>query len=66
MTPFIVDDSKERYQERLDAAEQWRLAKSVQNPGPSTFERLRASVGNRLIAWGTQVKAYPAPAEASQ
>jgi hypothetical protein len=66
MTPFIVDDSKERYQERLDAAEQWRLAKSVRIPGPSIFDRLRATVGDRLIAWGTQVKAYAAPAEVSQ
>jgi hypothetical protein len=66
MTPFIVDDSKERYQERLDAAEQWRLAKSVRIPGTNIFDRLRATVGDRLIAWGTQVKAYAAPAEASQ
>ena len=66
MTPFIIDDSQERYQERLDAAEQWRLAKSVQNPGPSIFDRLRATVGDRLIAWGTRVKAYAAPAEAVQ
>jgi len=66
MTPFIIDDSKERYQDRLDAAEQWRLAKSVRNSGPSIFDRLRATVGDRLIAWGTQVKAYAAPAKAGQ
>ena len=66
MTPFIIDDSRERYQERVDAAEQWRLAKSVQNPGPNIFDRLRATVGDRLIAWGTQVKAYATPAEAGQ
>jgi len=66
MTPFIIDDSKERYQERVDAAEQWRLAKSVRNSSPSIFDRLRATVGDRLIAWGTQVKAYAAPAEAGQ
>ena len=66
MTPFIIDDSRERYQERLDAAEEWRLAKSVQNPGPSIFDRLRATVGDRLIAWGTQMKAYAAATEASQ
>jgi len=63
MTPFIIDDSRERYQACLDAAEQARLAKSVQNPGPSIVDRLRASVGDRLIAWGTLVKAYAAPAE---
>jgi len=66
MTPFIVDDSKERYQERLDAAEQWRLAKSVRIPSTNIFDRLRATVGDRLIALGTQVKAYAAPAEVSQ
>jgi hypothetical protein len=66
MTPFIIDDSKERYRERLDAAEQWRLAKSVRNPGPSIFARLRATVGDCLIAWGTRVKTYAAPAEAGQ
>ena len=66
MTPFIIDDSKERYQERLDAADQWRLAKAVRNPGTNIFDRLRATVGDHLIAWGTQVKAYAAPAEAGQ
>jgi hypothetical protein len=66
MTPFIIDDSKERYQERLDAAEQSRLAKAVQTPGPSIFDRLCATIGDRLIAWGTRVKAYAAPAEASR
>ncbi len=66
MTPFIIDDSKERYQDRVDAAEQWRLAKSARNSGPSIFDRLRATVGDRLIAWGTQVKAYAAPAKAGQ
>jgi hypothetical protein len=66
MTPFIIDDSKERYQERLDVAEQWRLAKSVRIPGPSIFDRLGATIGDCLIAWGMRVKAYAAPAEASQ
>jgi hypothetical protein len=66
MTPFIIDDSKERYQERLDAAEQRRLAKAVRIPGPNIFDRVRAAIGDRLIAWGMRVKAYAAPAEASQ
>ena len=66
MTPFIIDDSKERYQARVDAAEQWRLAKAVRIPSPNIFDRVRAAIGDRLIAWGTRVKAYAAPAEASQ
>jgi hypothetical protein len=66
MTPFIIDDSKERYQERLDAAEQWRLAKAVRKPGPNIIDRLGATIGDRLIAWGTGMKAFAAPAEASQ
>ena len=66
MTPFIIDDSKERYQERLDAAERWRLAKSVQNPGHNRYTRLRAAVGDRLIAWGRQLKTQAAPAKVSQ
>ena len=66
MTPFIIDDSKERYQERLDAAEQWRLAKFVRNPGHNRYDRLRAAIGDRLIAWGRRLKTQAAPAEISQ
>ncbi len=66
MTPFIIDDSKELYQERLDAAEQWRLAKLVRNPGHNRYTRLRAAIGDRLIAWGRQLKTQAAPAEVSQ
>jgi hypothetical protein len=50
MTPFIIDDSKERYQARLDAAERWRLAKSVRNPGHNRYNWLRAAMGDRLGA----------------
>ena len=66
MTPFIIDDSKERYQERLDAAEQWRLTKAVRNPGHNWYTRLRAAVGDRLIAWGRRLKTQAMPAEISQ
>jgi hypothetical protein len=66
MTPFIIDDSKERYQERLDAAEQWRLAKLVRNPGHNRYTRLRAAMGDRLIARGRQLKTQASPAEINQ
>ena len=66
MTPFIIDDSKQRYQERLDAAEQWRLAKLVRNPGHNRYTQLRAAMGDRLIAWGRQLKTQTVPAEVSQ
>ena len=66
MTPFIIDESKERYQERLDAAEQWRRANSVRNPGHSRYDQLRAAMGDRLIAWGRQLKTQAAAAEANR
>jgi hypothetical protein len=61
MNPFI-DDSRARYQERLDEVEQWRLAKQVRANRLTWSDRLRACIGERLIALGQHLKAAVPPA----
>jgi len=61
MYSFIPDDSRERYQERLREAEQSRLAKLANPNRTSQFARLRASLGDRLIALGQRLKAPARP-----
>ena len=61
MNPFI-DDSRARYQERLNEAEQWRLAKLARANRVSWSDRLRVRIGERLIALCQQLKAAAPPA----
>jgi hypothetical protein len=57
MNPFIVDDSRERYQNQLNEAEQWQLAKLARPYRVSRGDRLRLRIGDRLIALGQYLKA---------
>jgi hypothetical protein len=57
MNPFIIDDSQERYQDRLIEAEQWRLAKPARTKRTNWLDRLRVRIGDHLIAWGQHLKA---------
>jgi hypothetical protein len=57
MNPFIIEDSRERYQNRLDEAEQWRLAKPTGVVRSSWLDRLRVRIGDQLITLGYYVKA---------
>jgi hypothetical protein len=61
MNPFI-DDSSARYQDRLHAAEQWRLAKLARQNHVSPLDRLRVTIGDCLITLGQQLKAAARPA----
>jgi hypothetical protein len=56
MNPFIVDESRERYQNRLDEAEQWQLAKLARPYHVSLGDRLRTRIGDRLIALGQYLR----------
>ena len=60
--PFIIDESRERNQERLNAAAQWQRAKRVRANRFSRVDRLRIRIGNQLIALGHSVKAAARPA----
>ena len=62
MNPFIIDDSRERYQDRLNEAEQWRRAKRARANRFSRVDRLRVRIGDQLIALGHYVKAAAQPA----
>jgi hypothetical protein len=57
MNPFIYNDSRERYQNRLNEAEQWRLAKPARTERTSRLDRLRVRMGDHLIALGHYLKA---------
>jgi hypothetical protein len=48
MNPFIVDDSRERYQVRLDEAEQWRQATRARANRVSRVVHLRMRIGDQL------------------
>jgi hypothetical protein len=58
MNPFIIDDSRERYQARLNEAEQWRQATRARM---SRASRLGVRLGDRLIALGEYLKAVALP-----
>jgi hypothetical protein len=60
--PFIIDESWERDQKRLNAAEQWQRAKRVRANRFSRVDRLRVHIGDQLIALGHFVKAAAQPA----
>jgi len=61
MNPFIIDDSRERYQDLLNEAEQWRRAKRVPANRVSRVDRLRVRIGDHLIALGQYLKAATRP-----
>jgi len=61
MNPFI-DEPRARYQDRLDEAEQLRLAKLARTNSVSWVDQLRMRIGERLIALGEQLKAAAQPA----
>ena len=56
MYPFI-DDSRARYQERLQEAEQWRLARLASANRVNWSDRLRVRIGERLIELGQHLMA---------
>ena len=58
MNPFI-DDSRARYQERLQEVEQWRLARLASAKRGNWSDRLRVHIGERLITLGQHLKAAP-------
>jgi hypothetical protein len=66
MNPYIVEESQARYQERVDAAEAWRLEQTARAANIGLYNRVWAAIGERLIAWGMRVKAQPAHIEANQ
>ena len=57
MNPFIVDESRERYQDRLNQTEQERLAQQARANRVSRVDHFRARFGDFLIALGQSVKA---------
>jgi hypothetical protein len=61
MNPFIIDDSRERYQDRLNQAEQERQAQQARANRVSRVDRLRVRIGDHLIALGQYVKAAARP-----
>ena len=61
MNPFIIDDSRERYQDRLNQAEQWRQAQQVRANRVSHVDHLRVRIGDLLIALGQYVKTAARP-----
>ena len=61
MNPFIIDESRERYQDRLNEAEQWRRAKRARANSVSRADRLRVRIGNHLIALGQYLKLAARP-----
>jgi hypothetical protein len=61
MNPFIIDDSRQRYQDRLNDAEQWRQAKRARANRGSRVDRLGVRAGDYLIALGQYLKAAVQP-----
>ena len=57
MNPFIIDESRERYQDRLNQAEQERQARQARANRVSRVDRLRMRIGDYLIALGQSMKA---------
>jgi hypothetical protein len=61
MNPFIIDDSQERYQDRLHEAEQRRQAKLAYAKRGSRADPLGVRIGDLLIALGRYLKAAALP-----
>ena len=57
MNPFIIEDSRERYQARLNEAEQWREATQARVNRISRIDRLCVRIGDQLIALGHYLRA---------
>ena len=57
MNPFIIDDSRERYQDRLSDAELRRLAKLACAERTRWADRVRVRIGDHLITLGQYLKA---------
>jgi hypothetical protein len=57
MNPFIVDESRERYHDRLNEAEQGRQAQQARANHVSRVDRFRARIGDYLIVLGQSMKA---------
>ena len=62
LIPFIIDESWERNQKRLNEAELWQRAKWARASRFSRVDRLRIRIGDQLIALGHSVKAAARPA----
>lgn len=60
--PFIMDASRERDQERLNAAQLWQRTNWARASRFSPVDRLRIRIGDQLIALGYSVKAAARPA----
>jgi hypothetical protein len=61
MNPFITDESRERYQDRLAQAEQGRLVQQAHANRVDHIERLRVRIGDYLIALGQSMKEAARP-----
>jgi hypothetical protein len=61
MNPFIIDDARERYQDRLNQAEQGRQAQQARANHVSHVDRFRVRIGDLLIALGQSVKTAARP-----
>ena len=59
---LFIDDSRARFQDRLNEVEQWRLAKLARANRVTWSDRLRVRIGERLITLGQQLKAAARPA----
>jgi hypothetical protein len=57
MNPFIIDESRERYQDRLNEAEQGRQAQQARANRVSRINRFRVRIGDYLIVLGQSMKA---------
>jgi hypothetical protein len=66
MNPYIVEESRARYQERVDAAEAWRLEQTARAANIGLSNWVWAAIGERLITWGMLLKAQATPGTASR
>jgi hypothetical protein len=61
MNPFIIDESRERYQDRLAQAQQAQQAQQALAHHLGCIERLRVRFGDYLIALGQSIKTAAQP-----
>jgi hypothetical protein len=62
----INRESQDRFHDRLNEAEQWRLLQQVQLGNSRPQHRMLVIIANRLIATGYWLKAYASPVRVSQ
>ena len=48
--------ARERRQEMLREAEQWRLIETLRRRRPGTVQKLANWTGNQLVKWGTRLQ----------